>query len=161
LIIRSHEDGMRAALAEARKALDEGEVPVGAVVVHEGMIVGRGHNQTERLQDATAHAEILAIGAASSTLGSWRLEGCTIYVTLEPCVMCAGALVLARMDLLVYGTQDAKAGACGSRMDVLAEPWLNHRLPVASGVLAEEAGGMLVAFFEMKRARAGGPPAGA
>lgn len=142
---------MRAALAEARKALDEGEVPVGAVVVREGMIVGRGHNQTERLQDATAHAEILAIGAASNTLGTWRLGDCTIYVTLEPCIMCAGALVLARMGLLVYGALDPKAGACGSRIDVPGEPWLNHRLPAVSGVLAEEAGGMLSAFFEMKR----------
>lgn len=143
---------MRAALAEARKALDEGEVPVGAVVVREGLVVGRGHNQTERLQDATAHAEILAIGAASSTLGSWRLDECTLYVTLEPCVMCAGALVLARLGLLVYGANDPKAGACGSRIDVLGEPWLNHHVPSHSGVLAEDAGGLLIAFFEMKRA---------
>ena len=158
MLIRSHEDGMRAALAEARKALDEGEVPVGAVVVREGMIVGRGHNQTERLQDATAHAEIVAVGAASSTLGSWRLSECTLYVTLEPCVMCAGALVLARLGQLVYGALDPKAGACGSRIDILGEPWLNHRLPATSGVLADEAGGLLSAFFEMKRSAAGGRP---
>ena len=158
MLIRSHEDGMRAALAEARKALDEGEVPVGAVVVREGMIVGRGHNQTERLQDATAHAEIVAVGAASSTLGSWRLSECTLYVTLEPCVMCAGALVLARLGQLVYGALDPKAGACGSRIDILGEPWLNHRLPATSGVLADEAGGLLSAFFEMKRSASGGRP---
>jgi tRNA(adenine34) deaminase len=160
LFLRDHEDGMRAALAEARKALDEGEVPIGAVVVHEGRIVGRGHNQTERLQDATAHAEILAIGAASNTLGTWRLSDCTIYVTLEPCVMCAGALVLARMGTAVYGALDPKAGAFGSRIDIPGEPWLNHRLPSTSGVLAGEAGGMLTAFFEMRRAAAGGEAEG-
>lgn len=160
MLLRDHEEGMRAALAEARKALDEGEVPVGAVVMHEGRIVGRGHNQTERLQDATAHAEILAIGAASNTLGTWRLAECTIYVTLEPCVMCAGALVLARMGLAVYGALDPKAGAFGSRIDVPGEPWLNHRLPSVSGILAAEAGGMLSAFFEMRRAAAGGTPEG-
>jgi tRNA(adenine34) deaminase len=159
LLIRSHEDGMRAALAEARKALDEGEVPVGAVVVRDSMIVGRGHNQTERLQDATAHAEIVAVGAASSTLGTWRLDDCVLYVTLEPCLMCAGALVLARLGSLVYGAVDPKAGACGSRIDILGEPWLNHRLPVTSGVLADESGGMLSAFFEMKRSAAGKRPA--
>jgi tRNA(adenine34) deaminase len=159
LLIRSHEDGMRAALAEARKALDEGEVPVGAVVVRDSMIVGRGHNQTERLQDATAHAEIVAVGAASSTLGTWRLDDCVLYVTLEPCLMCAGALVLARLGSLVYGATDPKAGACGSRIDILGEPWLNHRLPVTSGVLADESGGMLSAFFEMKRSAAGKRPA--
>jgi len=150
---------MRAALAEARKALDEGEVPVGAVVVRDSMIVGRGHNQTERLQDATAHAEIVAVGAASSTLGTWRLDDCVLYVTLEPCLMCAGALVLARLGNLVYGAVDPKAGACGSRIDILGEPWLNHRLPATSGVLADESGGMLSAFFEMKRSAAGKRPA--
>src|SRR5262245_21204886 len=143
---------MRAALAEATKALDEGEVPIGAVVVRDGRIVGRGHNQTERLQDATAHAEILAIGAASGTVGSWRLSDCTMYVTLEPCIMCSGALVLSRMGLLVYGAVDPKAGACGSRTNVPGEPWLNHRLPTQSGLLADECGGILTAFFETKRA---------
>jgi len=156
LIALTHEDAMRAALAEAAKALDEGEVPIGAVVVRDGRIVGRGHNQTERLQDATAHAEILAIGAASSTVGSWRLSDCTLYVTLEPCVMCTGALVLSRLGLLVYGAVDPKAGACGSRIDLPGEPWLNHRLPTQSGVLGEECGGLLTAFFEMKRAAAPG-----
>lgn len=142
---------MRAALAEGQKAVDEGEVPVGAVVVRDGVIVGRGHNQTERLQDATAHAEILAIGAAASTLGTWRLSECTLYVTLEPCLMCAGAIVQSRLGLLVYGAHDLKAGACGSRIDVLGEPWLNHHVPLVSGVLAEEASSVLSAFFEKKR----------
>jgi tRNA(adenine34) deaminase len=154
LIVLTHEDGMRAALAEALKALDEGEVPIGAVVVREGRVVGRGHNQTERLQDATAHAEILAIGAASGTVGSWRLSDCTMYVTLEPCVMCSGALVLSRMGLLFYGATDPKAGACGSRIDIPAEPWLNHHLATQSGLLADECGGILTAFFETKRAGA-------
>jgi tRNA(adenine34) deaminase len=156
LIVLTHEEGMRFALAEARKALDEGEVPIGAVIVRDGRIVGRGHNQTERLQDATAHAEILAIGAASATVGSWRLSDCVMYVTLEPCIMCSGALVLSRMGLLVYGAVDPKAGACGSRIHVLAEPWLNHQLPTQSGLLAEECGGILTAFFETKRASASG-----
>ncbi len=142
---------MRAALAEAQKALDEGEVPVGAVVVREGAVVGRGHNQVERLQDATAHAEILAIGAAADHLGTWRLSECTLYVTLEPCIMCAGALVQSRLGLLVYAAHDPKAGACGSRVDVLGEPWLNHHVPLVSGVLADEASQTLSAFFEMKR----------
>jgi len=150
-LIQQHEDGVRAALAEAEKAVDEGEVPVGAVVVREGTIVGRGHNQVERLQDATAHAEILAIGAAAATLGTWRLSECTIYVSLEPCMMCAGALVLSRIGLLVYAAQDPKAGACGSRIDVLGEPWLNHHVPVVSGVLAEESSRLLSAFFASKR----------
>jgi len=156
LLIKNHEDAMRAALAEAQKAFDEGEVPVGAVVVSEGRIVGRGHNQMERLQDATAHAEIVAIGAASATLETWRLSECTLYATLEPCLMCAGALVQSRIGLLVYGAHDPKAGACGSRMDVLGEPWLNHSVPLVSGVMADEAGGTLAAFFEMKRRAAEG-----
>ena len=112
--LRDDEDAMRGALAEAARALDEGEVPVGCVIVHDGIIVGRGHNQVERLHDATAHAEIVAIGAASTTLGSWRLSECTLYVTLEPCAMCAGAIVLARVGRVVYGALDPKAGACGS-----------------------------------------------
>jgi tRNA(adenine34) deaminase len=150
-LIQQHEDGIKAALAEAEKAVDEGEVPVGAVVVREGTIVGRGHNQVERLQDSTAHAEILAIGAAAATLGSWRLSECTIYVTLEPCIMCAGALVLSRIGLLVYAAHDPKAGACGSRIDVLGEPWLNHHVPVVSGILGDEASSLLSAFFASKR----------
>ena len=151
MLIRCDEDGIRAALREARAAAADDEVPVGCVVVHDGMVVGRGHNQTETLQDATAHAEVVAIGAASSALGSWRLTGCTMYVTLEPCAMCAGAIVLARVPRLVYGAPDPKAGACGSVLDVIHEPRLNHRVEVAPGVLAEECGELLRAFFAKKR----------
>ena len=145
------EQWMQAALREARAAAEADEVPVGCVIVHEGVIIGRGHNQVESLADATAHAEILAIGAASNALESWRLTDCTLYVTLEPCAMCAGAMILARVPRLVYGAEDPKAGACGSVLDVIHEPRLNHRLPVESGVLAEECGGLLRAFFSRKR----------
>ena len=145
------DSGMRAALREARDSLARDEVPVGCVVVHDGMVVGRGHNQVEALQDATAHAEIVAIGAASNALGSWRLTDCTLYVTLEPCAMCAGAIVLARLGRLVFGASDPKAGACGSVLDVIGEPRLNHRVPVTRGVLAEECGALLKEFFARKR----------
>ena len=151
MLIRDDDQGMRAALREAEAAADQDEVPVGCVIVHDGTTVGRGRNQTETLQDATAHAEIVAIGAASSTLGSWRLTDCTLYVTLEPCAMCAGALVLARMGRLVYGADDPKAGACGSVLDVIHEPRLNHRVQITSGVLAGECGALLTAFFQRKR----------
>ena len=142
---------MRAALAEAVKALDEGEVPIGCVIVHEGMVIGRGHNQVERLKDATAHAEIVAIGAASTALDSWRLSECTLYVTLEPCAMCAGAIVLARVGRVVFGALDPKAGACGSVLNVIDEPRLNHAPAVTSGVLADEAAALLSAFFVQQR----------
>ena len=151
MLIRDDEQGMRAALGEAEAAADQDEVPVGCVIVHDGTIVGRGRNQTETLQDATAHAEIVAIGAASSTLGSWRLIDCTMYVTLEPCAMCAGAIVLARLGRLVYGADDPKAGACGSVLDVIHEPRLNHRVPITSGVLEGECAALLKAFFLRKR----------
>jgi len=151
VLIRDDEQGMRAALREARASAAADEVPVGCVIVHEGLVIGRGHNQTEGLQDATAHAEVLAIGAASNTLQSWRLNECTMYVTLEPCAMCAGAIVLARVGRLVYGAYDPKAGACGSVLDVIHEPRLNHRAEVTSGVLAEECGGLLKEFFALKR----------
>jgi tRNA(adenine34) deaminase len=153
VLIRDDEMGMHAALREARASAAADEVPVGCVVVREGMIIGRGHNQTERLQDATAHAEILAIGAASNALQSWRLNECTMYVTLEPCAMCAGAIILARLGRLVYGARDPKAGACGSVLDVIHETRLNHRVPVTEGVLAEEAGDLLREFFAKKRRR--------
>ena len=155
--IRDDEQGMRAALREAAAAAAADEVPVGCVVVHEGQIVGRGHNQVERLQDATAHAEILAIGAASAALGSWRLTGCTLYVTLEPCAMCAGAMILSRVTRLVYGARDPKAGACGSVLDVIHEPRLNHRVVVESDLLAEECGGLLREFFGRRRREAAAP----
>lgn len=142
---------MRAALREAAASEAIDEVPVGCVVVHDGTIVGRGHNQVEALQDATAHAEILAIGAASTALQSWRLVDCTMYVTLEPCAMCAGAIILARVPRLVYGAADPKAGACGSVLDVIHERRLNHRVEVASGLLADECGTLLKRFFARKR----------
>ena len=145
------EAAMRAAIREARESLGRDEVPVGCVVVHDGLVVGRGHNQVEALQDATAHAEILAIGAASNALGSWRLTDCTLVVTLEPCAMCAGAIVLARLGRLVYGATDPKAGACGSVLDVVGERRLNHRVSVTHGVLAGECGELLREFFQRKR----------
>lgn len=144
---------MEAALAEARAAASEGEVPVGAVVVYEGRIVGRGHNRTETAQDPTAHAEILAIGAAAQTMKSWRLEGCALYATLEPCHMCAGAIVLARIDRVVYGARDPKAGACGSLAMVPQDLRLNHRAEVVPGLLEEECGALLEAFFRSRRNR--------
>ena len=154
MLIIDDERGMRAALQQAERSGERDEVPVGCVIVHDGFVIGRGHNQTEGLQDATAHAEIVAIGAASNTLGSWRLNECTMYVTLEPCAMCAGAIVLARLGRLVYGADDPKAGACGSVLDVIREPRLNHRVPVTSGVLAGECGAILREFFQRKRRKA-------
>jgi tRNA(adenine34) deaminase len=154
MLIRDDEQGMEAALREARASAAADEVPVGCVIVHDGIVIGRGHNQTEGLQDATAHAEIIAIGAASNALHTWRLNECTMYVTLEPCAMCAGAIILARVGRLVYGARDPKAGACGSVLDVIHERRLNHRVEVAEGVLAEEAGELLREFFARKRRRA-------
>ena len=151
MLIVDDEAGMRAALREAHESLRRDEVPVGCVIVHDGMVIGRGHNQVEALQDATAHAEVLAIGAASNALGSWRLSECTLYVTLEPCSMCAGAIVLSRLGRLVYGAADPKAGACGSVLDVVGERRLNHRVPVTHGVLAGECGELLRDFFRRKR----------
>ena len=154
MLIRDDHAGIEAALREARASAVADEVPIGCVIVHDGMIVGRGRNQTEGLQDSTAHAEILAIGAASNALGSWRLTDCTLFVTLEPCAMCAGAIVLARITRLVYGAPDPKAGACGSVLDVIREPRLNHRVEVAPGVRAEECGALLREFFAHKRREA-------
>jgi tRNA(adenine34) deaminase len=151
MLVVDDDAGMRAALKEARASLERDEVPVGCVIVHDGTIVGRGHNQVEALQDATAHAEVLAIGAASNALGSWRLSDCTLYVTLEPCAMCAGAIVLARLGRLVYGAADPKAGACGSVLDVIGERRLNHRVPVTAGVLEGECGELLRQFFRTRR----------
>ena len=151
MLVMDDDAGMRAALREAHESLARDEVPVGCVVVHDGVVIGRGHNQVEALQDATAHAEILAIGAASNALGSWRLSECTLYVTLEPCAMCAGAIVLARLGRLVYGATDPKAGACGSVLDVIGERRLNHRVPLTHGVLAGECGEILREFFAKKR----------
>ena len=153
LTARSDDDWMGLALQEAVAALVEDEVPVGAVVVHEDRIVGRGHNRRERLGDPTAHAEILALTAASEALGSWRLAGATLYVTLEPCAMCAGALVNARVARVVFGAEDPKAGACGSLFDIVRDPRLNHRLEVTAGVRAGEGGSLLTAYFREKRAK--------
>ena len=142
---------MAEALAEARRAAAEGEVPIGAVLVVEGRIAGRGRNARERLRDPTAHAEILALQEAARTLGRWRLTGSTIYATLEPCPMCAGALVNARVDRLVYGVADPKAGAVDTLFDVVRDARLNHRVAVTSAVLAEECGAVLREFFRERR----------
>ena len=142
---------MQLAIEEARKALAHDDVPVGAVVVHQGEVVGAGHNERERRQDPTAHAETLALQAAARRRGSWRLLDCVLYVTLEPCAMCAGAIVLARVPRVVYGTADPKAGAAGSVLDVLAEPRLNHRPAVEGGVLAAECAALLTDFFAARR----------
>ncbi|MCL2001412.1 MAG: tRNA adenosine(34) deaminase TadA [Planctomycetes bacterium] len=142
---------MTQALRAAGDAAEMGEVPVGAVIYHGGRLIARTHNQREMLQDPTAHAEILAITQAAAALGSWRLEECAMYVTLEPCAMCAGALVLARLPRLVYGATDPKAGACGSVLDVLGCKKLNHTIAVVSGVLAEPCGRILNDFFQERR----------
>ena len=143
---------MRLALAEAARAPRTGDVPVGAVVVaSDGTVLGRGRNEREALGDPTAHAEIFALRSAAAAVGSWRLSGCTLVVTLEPCTMCAGALVLARVDRLVYGAVDAKAGAVGSLWDVVRDRRLNHRPEVTSGVRAEESAALLRTFFRRQR----------
>lgn len=142
---------MTLALKAAADAGEAGEVPVGAVIFHRDRLVGRAYNQRELLQDPTAHAEILAITQAASALGSWRLEDCTMYVTLEPCAMCAGALVLSRMPRLVFGAWDPKAGACGSVLDVLSCERLNHTVDVVPGVLSEPCGLILSEFFQERR----------
>lgn len=143
---------MRAALVEAQRAESADEVPIGAVVVHHGRIIGRGGNQRETLNDPTAHAEMIAITAAAAELASWRLEDCTLYVTLEPCPMCAGAIVQARIPRLVYGATDPKAGACESLYEICCDRRLNHRAEVVSGVLAEECAELLQQFFARQRA---------
>ena len=142
---------MQQALAEARKAGAEGEVPIGAVVVSGGKVIGRGRNARERLRDPTAHAEMLALQEAARATGGWRLSGSAMYATLEPCPMCAGALVNARIDRLVYGVPDPKAGAAGTLFDIPRDPRLNHRIKVDSGVLADECGELLRAFFKDRR----------
>lgn len=147
---------MKVALTEAKRARAKGEVPVGAAVVVDGAVIGKGHNQVEGLKDPTAHAEILAIGAAATALGSWRLEGATLYVTLEPCTMCAGAIVLARLKKLVYGAADPKAGACGTLMNVPRDERLNHIVEVESGFMEEECSFLLRSFFEELRNRSAG-----
>ena len=142
---------MRLALREAERALEHGDVPIGAVVVRGGEVIGAGRNERELRADPTAHAEILALREAAAKLGSWRILESVLYVTLEPCAMCAGAIVLARVPRVVFGTTDPKAGAVGSVMNVLDQPRLNHRPAVAGGLLAEECGDLLRAFFRGRR----------
>ena len=142
---------MGEALAEAERCLEWGDVPVGAVVTKDDTAIAAAGNQRERLKDPTAHAELMAIRAAAERVGSWRLTGCTLYVTLEPCAMCAGGMVLARIDRLVFGASDPKAGFAGSLGDLVRDPRLNHRLEVLAGVRAEEAGAILRTFFASRR----------
>jgi tRNA(adenine34) deaminase len=142
---------MRLALREAERALEHDDVPIGCVVAHEGEVIAAAGNERELRGDPTAHAEVLALREAARVLGGWRLTGTALYVTLEPCAMCAGAIVLGRVQRVVYGTADPKAGAAGSVMDVLAEPRLNHRPEVAGGLLAEESAELLRAFFSVRR----------
>ncbi len=142
---------MTVALKEAERAYDEGEVPIGAVVVHAGEVVGRGHNMVERLQDPTAHAEIIAITAACETLDTKVLRGCTLYATIEPCPMCAGALVWARVDRLVFGAFDDKAGAAATLFNIPQDHRLNHQMEVVSGLESEQAAALMQAFFRERR----------
>lgn len=142
---------MQEALAEANRAAGIGEVPIGAVVVREGEVIGRGHNRREIDADPLAHAEILAIREAAARIRGWRLEGCTMYVTLEPCAMCAGALVSSRIERLVYGAADPKAGYCGTLGNLVQDPRLNHRLEVTAGILESESAALLRGFFAALR----------
>ena len=162
-MLDAHKRWMRQALREAERAAEAGEVPVGALVVQadpgapagSGRIVGRGHNRVERLHDPTAHAELLAITAACETLGTKHLTGCTLYVTLEPCPMCAGALWLARLDRLVFGAFDEKAGACSTLYTIPQDPRLNHRTEIVSGIEEDAAADLLRRFFQSRRALTG------
>jgi len=154
----THKVWMDRALAEAKRAARADEVPVGAVVVRGGEVIASAHNRREADQDPTAHAEMLVLREAAAALGSWRLDGCTLYVTLEPCAMCAGAIVLARLPALVYGASDAKAGAVGSLFDIARDPRLNHRVDVTGGVMADDCGRLLTVFFRARRAKARSQP---
>lgn len=146
-----HETFMRLALQEAQRALSEDEVPVGAVIVHGNRIVAAAHNQREQLKDPTAHAEMIAITQAAESLGTWRLEQCTLYVTLEPCPMCAGAILQARIPEVVYGAADPKAGAIDTLFQLLRDPRLNHRCQSVAGVLSQDCGRVLSEFFQRQR----------
>jgi len=143
---------MQQAVDLARQALASEDVPIGALIVRDGQVIGRGYNQREKLQDPTAHAEMIALTAAAEWVGHWRLEGCTMYVTLEPCPMCAGAAVQARLQRLVYGAADPKAGACGSLFALTADPRLNHQVETVAGVMAEACAELLREFFRRRRA---------
>jgi len=142
---------MQLAIEEAQQAHDEDEVPVGAIIVHSDRVIAQAHNQRESLNDPTAHAEMIAITQAAESLGTWRLQGCTLYVTLEPCPMCAGAIVLARIPTVVYGTHDPKAGAVTTLYQLLGDPRLNHRCEIIPGILSDECGNILTTFFKQKR----------
>ena len=146
-----HLHWMRQALLEADAAAQQQEVPVGSVVVYENQIIARGHNQRESWQDPTGHAELIAMRRAAHAIGSWRLEDCTLYITLEPCPMCAGAIVLARIPLVVFGAYDPKAGACGSVMDLTNDSRLNHRAQTRGGILRDECAHRLTSFFAQQR----------
>jgi tRNA(adenine34) deaminase len=152
------EKWMEFAIREAEQAMKRKEVPIGAVIVRDGRIIGKGYNQIETLKDPTAHAEIIAITAAASFLGNRRLEESTMYVTLEPCAMCAGAIVLARLPRLVFGAFDPKAGACGTLYNIVQDSRLNHRAEVVGGILGERCGGMLTGFFQHVRGNGMGRP---
>ena len=151
ILLNSDEHFMHAAIEAAKVAEENDDVPIGAVIVHNSKIIGKAYNQREQLQDPTAHAEIIALTQAAAALENWHLNGCTMYVTLEPCPMCAGALVLSRMDRLVYGCDDPKAGACKSLYNIVQDERLNHRLEVTSGVLAEQCSQLLQEFFAKRR----------
>lgn len=146
-----HEHYMGEALAEAREAFNAGEIPIGAVVVWEGEVIARGHNAREALKDATAHAEIIVLRRAGEVLGGWRLPGCTLYVTVEPCPMCAGAIIQARLPRLVFGARDAKGGAAGSLYNLVKDERFNHRLEVIEGIRAGEAAELMQEFFRERR----------
>ena len=149
--MKTHEQCMQLALREAEAALAENEVPIGVVIVQGTRVVAAAHNQREQLRDPTAHAEMIAITQAAETLGDWRLEQCTLYATLEPCPMCAGAILQARIPVVVYGAPDSKAGAVDSLFDLLRDERLNHRCEVVAGVLAPECGQILSRFFQAQR----------
>jgi tRNA(adenine34) deaminase len=148
---RQDQQFMRTAIDQAKIADENGDVPIGAVIVHKNQIIAKAYNQREQLQDPTAHAEIIALTQAAAAMENWHLNGCTMYVTLEPCPMCAGALVLARIDRLVYGCDDPKTGAVKSLYNIVQDSRLNHRLEVTSDVLADECGKLLTEFFQQRR----------
>jgi tRNA(adenine34) deaminase len=152
------DEAMKLALAQARAAIAEGEVPVGAVTLVDGAVVAARHNERERTNDPTAHAEVLALRDTAEALGSWRLSQVTLVVTLEPCPMCAGVLVAARLGRLVFGATDPRAGACGTLYNLCADPRLNHEIPVTAGVLAQDCGALLTSFFAQKRPADGAQP---
>ncbi|MCQ2097444.1 MAG: tRNA adenosine(34) deaminase TadA [Fibrobacter sp.] len=155
LLAEEDERFMRMALREAEKAFEEKEIPIGCVIVKDGVVIGKGHNQIEMLKDATAHAEILTIGTASNALDNWRLDGCTLYVTLEPCPMCAGAILNSRISRVVYGSPDTRFGGCGTTIDVITDNALKRPVPVTGGILADECLGILKSFFQRMRLEKG------